>query len=1182
MSSAAPPDPADPPSDLLVAIDQAVAGLTGDDRGRAVRDHAARHPQFRAAILDLFTLAAALGAAPPPPPPPSPSGVPAPPPPPRFRPGDVLGRYQIVRFVARGGMGEVYEAWEELLGRVVALKVLRPGPTEPAAAARFDQEARVQAEVHHANVVPVYHTGEHGGLRYTVMQFVGGVSLHAVLGELARTGGTPGGGSASLRGAASDLLRTRAIDAPPPAARPPAAPVRPKPAYYRSLAAALAQAGDGLHHTHRQGYCHRDVKPSNLMIDAGGGCRVIDFGLAERTPAAGPPAGTPAYMAPEQHGGLADARSDVWGLGVTLYQMLTGELPFRQLGPALRAEVRTAPPRPPRAVTPAVPRDLQAICLKALAKSPDRRYQSAADMADDLRRWQTWRPTRARPGWWTLRPLRLWVWRNKGFTAALVLAAALVWAVTGWQMHSADQRAAAATERAELDRRQVEFRQLQDELATLRPNGRGRIAWSERWLSKVNEMQARQPGARLDDLRAVALTGLDATTQVRYSVPQRPDERRGFSSVAFSPNGKRVAAGGVRAIRERADGQQVGEYTPGMVWEGNAEQPSAQATEPGSGPVAFLDDDTPVQLLGAVRGQSAVRVWNLTTDRQVLDLPTKGRTQTAALAPHARFVAVSTHPDDKPYTVLWATDPTGATAPRVVGEWAESATALAFSADGRHLAVGMKDGRVAVHTTADGAKALDLPPVRLQVQSLAFGRTFSRREVGGKPGGGIPGLQLAVGTSGGLLQLHDLEADAPTHTVREFSHFLNALAFSPDGTRLVVAGHRSPLLIDVATGRVVFEFYRSGPPFGLRSYFTGVAFSPDGRRVAVSSFNQYGGVESGLDVFELDDARGVRTYHGLGGRVEKVWLSPSREWVAAVNQQFEVGVWHRASGRLRHVWQVPAGQWVDNTDLAFATDEKSFYFAGGGHITQYAVETGDRQDGWKVSDDGLNDNLFTKPDGSAWSLRREGWKANDSGRFVLRQLFPHSKAVQKYTQPAPSGPVHLAQVYAGGSHLVVTSGLGPHYRVALYDPDTGTPSAAPPTFPMKNLGGMFVTEGGRLLVANSREDRPERSKSFACRLADRATEELPHPGLVAHTLDDAGELFVTESVDPEVTFGVMLWRVGGTVPLVTFDLGERATTSRPNMLTGDGRFVYWGRGDGAVLVADVDRCLAALGKSRRK
>ena len=192
---------------------------------------------------------------------------------------------------------------------------------------------------------------------------------------------------------------------------------RPSP---REAATIVASVADALDEAHRQGVIHRDIKPSNIMLGLDGLPMVMDFGLAKREAGEvtmtleGQVLGTPAFMSPEQAGGDAhkvDGRSDIYSLGAVLYLLLTGELPFKGNARMLLHQVLHDNPRSPRSLVRSIPRDLETICLKAMAKSPLDRYPSASDFADDLRRWLTERPVQARPVG-PLRRLGLWSRRN--------------------------------------------------------------------------------------------------------------------------------------------------------------------------------------------------------------------------------------------------------------------------------------------------------------------------------------------------------------------------------------------------------------------------------------------------------------------------------------------------------------------------------------------------------------------------------------------------------------------------------------------------------------------------------------------------------------------------------------------------------------------------------------------------
>jgi tetratricopeptide (TPR) repeat protein/serine/threonine protein kinase len=389
----------------------------------------------------------------------------------------VLGDFRILQEVGRGGMGVVYEAEQISLGRRVALKVL------PFAAAldarrlqRFKNEAQAAAGLHHTHIVPVYAVGCERGVHYYAMQFIDGQSLAATIAGLRRLAGreepvdppeAPGpaadlaGEMASGRWAPQPRgsAEGQAAGPYPPAAEPGAAaaaetvpqpaaastrPATQDPAYFRTVAQLGVQAAEALEHAHQLGVVHRDVKPANLLLDGRGHLWVTDFGLAHCQSQAGLTmtgdlVGTWRYMSPEQAAGqpgLVDHRSDVYSLGVTLYELLTLEPAFDgQHRQELLRQIASEEPRPPRRLNKAIPADLETVVLKALEKEPARRYATAQELADDLRRFLEDRPIRARRPTLGQR-LRKWGRRRRGVVAAalvgLVAALAVLGGSVGW------------------------------------------------------------------------------------------------------------------------------------------------------------------------------------------------------------------------------------------------------------------------------------------------------------------------------------------------------------------------------------------------------------------------------------------------------------------------------------------------------------------------------------------------------------------------------------------------------------------------------------------------------------------------------------------------------------------------------------------------------------------------------
>jgi hypothetical protein len=275
----------------------------------------------------------------------------------------MLGKYELLSEAGRGVLGVVFRARDTQLGRIVAVKLPHTGFRADAdAKARFQREARNLARLNHSGIVAVYDAIELEDSLAIVSEFIEGETL--------------------------------------------AARLRRAPVTCRAAAELVSGVADAVGAAHCCGLIHRDLKPANIMLESDGRPRVMDFGLAKL--AADEPVltrdgellGTPAYMPPEQASGnlrSVDKRSDVYSLGVILYELLTGLLPFQGSCQAVIARIIEGQPLPPRRLSGAIPADLETICLKAMAREPDRRYPSAEALANDLRCWLAGRPIKARP-----------------------------------------------------------------------------------------------------------------------------------------------------------------------------------------------------------------------------------------------------------------------------------------------------------------------------------------------------------------------------------------------------------------------------------------------------------------------------------------------------------------------------------------------------------------------------------------------------------------------------------------------------------------------------------------------------------------------------------------------------------------------------------------------------------------
>ena len=361
-----------------------------------------------------------------------------------FAPGVRLGDFQIEKPLGAGGMGVVYRVRQLSLNRQVALKVIRPGLGMTGnALKRFHREARAAAKLHHTNIVAVHAEGEDRGICYYAMELIEGQSLAEIIAGLRQS-------ESSQNAAADATVPLEAAEPGKAESTPPTGRVSRMGLsgsgsgrdHFDTVAKLIADAADALDYAHGQGVIHRDIKPSNLMVDRDGRLKLMDFGLARVVEEPGMTVsgeflGTPRYMSPEQIAAgrvKIDHRTDIYSLGATLYELLTLQAVFSgERREQIISQILSKEPRRPRQHDRQIPVDLETICLKAVEKDPDRRYQTAGQMADDLRRYvNRYAITAKRVG--PLGRLAKFCGRHKvpvGMASGVVLAAsisaALVW-----------------------------------------------------------------------------------------------------------------------------------------------------------------------------------------------------------------------------------------------------------------------------------------------------------------------------------------------------------------------------------------------------------------------------------------------------------------------------------------------------------------------------------------------------------------------------------------------------------------------------------------------------------------------------------------------------------------------------------------------------------------------------------
>jgi serine/threonine protein kinase/WD40 repeat protein/Tfp pilus assembly protein PilF len=757
-----------------------------------------------------------------------------------MRPGDLIGRhlgeYRIVREVGRGGMGVVYEAVQESLGRRVALKILpaRLG-TEREFLERFRREAKAAAGLHHTNIVPVFGVGEHQGTHFYAMQFIEGRGLDRVLEDVrqrrqpqvvaavhAEPAVLPPVGSSkstvSLPAAEVAAVSPGVPEHPLREEPTPLAELAPEP-YFRAVAHLMVQAADGLHYAHQHSVLHRDIKPSNLLLDPQNTVWITDFGLAktadsENLTETGDILGTLRYMAPERFRGEADARSDVYALGVTLYELLTLRPAYADTDRfRLIERIQRADRARPRQMEPRLPLDLETIVLKAMEPEPAARYATAADLGEDLRRFLADRPIRARRIS-ALEQLNRWRRRNPALarltaTVALLLVllaagslVAAVWLREQWQVSIAAETQAlqnlALAQQAEQERIQELYRAYVNEARVTRSTGRvGQRLRSLEILEKTLALVPRPsltPGQilelREEIIAALALPDLRAIRH--WSSPARPsgveDGRFRYqatdlpraAAIDFDPLLRYYAAyegdGNVVVRRVVDDTPAASLPLSGRPWQ-------CICRFSPNGQLLLVDQS---EAGGHLQGPLAV--WNWRGGRKILEVAGGYGYSRHAFSCDSRRLAL-VWPASSGRTVALYDLASGKEEKGLAGDY--PAYYLAFNPDGRRLAMtSLESSTVRVVDLHTGEAVTDLPQEE-GTEGLAWS---------------ADGQRLAVGGWSGRITVWDLARPGNVQLFEGHRDSVFQLAFDQQGTLLMSASmDGTSRLWDLPRGRALLR-----------------------------------------------------------------------------------------------------------------------------------------------------------------------------------------------------------------------------------------------------------------------------------------------------------------------------------------------------------------------------------------